>query len=531
MLAPLACDSSNDPGEQQIQPIVSDHFQSDCLQVDGEQNPAESTIEVLTEGDVVTIVDHHTIFNCCLEAWMDVQVDMDQKTILVVEVEQDETVGDPCDCECAFELSVKISDLVHGTYAIDVYKRTVSEDNRLYQGQVKISGGSLECAGDDQCGPEAYCDPCASSSCPQCDDCLGACVLHGCQTEAQAICDMVRPSCEPKQVSVIRDGCWKCVLRDTCYPIRDDHCDDGTEPVCDMIPPVCNSDEILAYQDNCYRCVNPDTCDPWGEPPFVVSDHYQSECLDVDSGGNQQQPNIEVLIEGEGMTIVDHHTLFNCCLQAWMEVELELSQKVIQVVEVEQDESEADSCNCVCAYEISVRISGLEEGTYTIEVYKHHVSEDTRLFQGQAHVPALGCANGGPDCEEGLVCCGGVPYPIQGSCEEECLLDSDRNIKQELKSVDANRVLEQLAGLSVTEWSYTRAPEVRHIGPMAQDFHSLFKVGVDNRHIHPIDANGVTMVAIQALYQRLQALENENASLREKTKTLQEQLQNLIKNQ
>ena len=126
----------------------------------------------------------------------------------------------------------------------------------------------------------------------------------------------------------------------------------------------------------------------------------------------------------------------------------------------------------------------------------------------------LGCANGGPACGAGLMCCSGVPYATEGECLAECLLDSDRTIKQAGESVDPDHVLQQLARLPVTKWSYTRAPGVRHIGPMAQDFHQAFAVGPDDRHIHPVDANGVTIAAIQALYRRVQALEQDNHRLR-----------------
>jgi hypothetical protein len=48
-------------------------------------------------------------------------------------------------------------------------------------------------------------------------------------------------------------------------PVRDAHCDDGTDPICDRMPPVCTEFEIFAYQENCYVCVNAATCKQWGE--------------------------------------------------------------------------------------------------------------------------------------------------------------------------------------------------------------------------------------------------------------------------
>ncbi len=74
------------------------------------------------------------------------------------------------------------------------------------------------CAGDAECGPGEWCDECARSSCPECDDCIAACVPHGCATEPQPACDAARPDCPEDQVSVVRDGCWLCVRRDTCQP-------------------------------------------------------------------------------------------------------------------------------------------------------------------------------------------------------------------------------------------------------------------------------------------------------------------------
>jgi hypothetical protein len=56
---------------------------------------------------------------------------------------------------------------------------------------------------------------------------------------------------------------------------------------------------------------------------------------------------------------------------------------------------------------------------------------------------------------------------------------------------------------------------------MAQDFAAAFSVGEDNTHISTIDADGVSLAAIQGLYQmiqekdqRISQLENEVANLK-----------------
>jgi hypothetical protein len=81
--------------------------------------------------------------------------------------------------------------------------------------------------------------------------------------------------------------------------------------------------------------------------------------------------------------------------------------------------------------------------------------------------------------------------------------------------VNGFEVLEKLAALPISTWNYKGDdPAVRHLGPMAQDFAAAFGLGDDDRTINMIDANGVVMVAIQALYRRVQQLEAEVSKLR-----------------
>ncbi len=126
-----------------------------------------------------------------------------------------------------------------------------------------------ECESDRDCSAAYYCEECSMSSCPDCEDCIAGCWPHLCETEYELLCDMERPACGDEGASVIRDGCWICVNRDSCEPINGEHdpsCDDGSEPLCDMVEPVCDGHEILAYRNSCYLCVNPATCEPWGVP-------------------------------------------------------------------------------------------------------------------------------------------------------------------------------------------------------------------------------------------------------------------------
>jgi len=130
------------------------------------------------------------------------------------------------------------------------------------------------------------------------------------------------------------------------------------------------------------------------------------------------------------------------------------------------------------------------------------------------------CAQG-QTCCQGLECCAGVPVPPgQEFCGIECP-KSDRNLKRSFRPVDAADILRRVAGLEITTWEYNKDPaELRHLGPMAQDFKQAFGLGYDDTTIFPLDASGVAMAAIQALHA-------ENAALRERLARLEQRLAQL----
>jgi hypothetical protein len=98
--------------------------------------------------------------------------------------------------------------------------------------------------------------------------------------------------------------------------------------------------------------------------------------------------------------------------------------------------------------------------------------------------------------------------------------NSDRNLKEAITPVDPTEVLARVVELPISRWNYRHDPDTRHLGPMAQDFHAAFSVGPDERHISAVDADGISLAAIQGLHRlltekdaRLQRLEQENESL------------------
>ena len=91
---------------------------------------------------------------------------------------------------------------------------------------------------------------------------------------------------------------------------------------------------------------------------------------------------------------------------------------------------------------------------------------------------------------------------------------SDRELKEGFEPVDGRQVLDRVATLRVTTWSYKAQGEAtRHIGPVAQDFHAAFAVGEDDRHITTIDADGVALAAIQGLHSLVREKEAQLADL------------------
>ena len=99
---------------------------------------------------------------------------------------------------------------------------------------------------------------------------------------------------------------------------------------------------------------------------------------------------------------------------------------------------------------------------------------------------------------------------------------SDRNVKANFSTVDARDVLQRLAQIPISTWNYkTQDAAIRHIGPMAQDFAAAFGVGEDDKHISTIDADGVSLAAIQGLYQIAQEKDQQIAQLQTRLDVLE----------
>ena len=105
---------------------------------------------------------------------------------------------------------------------------------------------------------------------------------------------------------------------------------------------------------------------------------------------------------------------------------------------------------------------------------------------------------------------------------------SDRNAKANFAAVNPRTVLDKLNALPIETWNYKADGEsVRHLGPVAQDFKAAFDLGVDDLHISTVDADGVTMAAVQGLYRMMLEKEKQNAEKDRKIDELARKLEEM----
>ena len=94
---------------------------------------------------------------------------------------------------------------------------------------------------------------------------------------------------------------------------------------------------------------------------------------------------------------------------------------------------------------------------------------------------------------------------------------SDRDLKENFASLDYRDVLKRLGDVSITRWNFkVQDSSVQHIGPVAQDFHTAFGTGEDDKHLAALDTAGVALAAIQGLYEIVQDKDCEIGELQDR---------------
>jgi hypothetical protein len=91
---------------------------------------------------------------------------------------------------------------------------------------------------------------------------------------------------------------------------------------------------------------------------------------------------------------------------------------------------------------------------------------------------------------------------------------SSRTTKQNFAPVSGTDVLGKIRALPISTWNYTsEGAQVRHLGPMAEDFYQSFGLGVGNTSIGVQDLASVSLAGVKALEERTAELQSKTAEV------------------
>jgi hypothetical protein len=91
---------------------------------------------------------------------------------------------------------------------------------------------------------------------------------------------------------------------------------------------------------------------------------------------------------------------------------------------------------------------------------------------------------------------------------------SSRTTKANFLPVSGTDVLGKIRALPITTWNYTsEGAQVRHLGPMAEDFYKSFRLGVGNTSIGVQDLASVSLAGVKALEERTAELQTKTAEV------------------
>ncbi|MCY7357515.1 MAG: tail fiber domain-containing protein, partial [Rudanella sp.] len=109
---------------------------------------------------------------------------------------------------------------------------------------------------------------------------------------------------------------------------------------------------------------------------------------------------------------------------------------------------------------------------------------------------------------------------------------SDSTKKERLLPMNHADVLRKIGGMKLSSWNYKGQRDIRHYGPMAQDFYAAFghdglgQIGCDTL-IYSHDFAGVTFAGVQALIRENEQLHVETQDLASQVRRLREETQDL----
>ncbi|MFC3195039.1 tail fiber domain-containing protein [Marinicella sediminis] len=108
--------------------------------------------------------------------------------------------------------------------------------------------------------------------------------------------------------------------------------------------------------------------------------------------------------------------------------------------------------------------------------------------------------------------------------------NSDVNSKENIAQVNTAEVLQKVMDLPISVWNYKFDEDnVKHLGPMAQDFYKLFGLGSREDKIATLDTTGVALASIKALADKLADKESKINDLATENELLKTRLEALEK--
>jgi hypothetical protein len=109
---------------------------------------------------------------------------------------------------------------------------------------------------------------------------------------------------------------------------------------------------------------------------------------------------------------------------------------------------------------------------------------------------------------------------------------SSRTRKENFRKLDEEELLGKIRDMSIPEWNYKGIPDIKYIGPMAEEFWEAFHLNGDEKTgINTISIDGVNMAGVQALEKRTSTMmtqaDQRNAALQAQIDQLKEEVAQL----
>jgi trimeric autotransporter adhesin len=99
---------------------------------------------------------------------------------------------------------------------------------------------------------------------------------------------------------------------------------------------------------------------------------------------------------------------------------------------------------------------------------------------------------------------------------------SSRSIKENFSPVNGQQILDRISALPISTWNFISGdPDVRHIGPVAEDFYEAFSLGEGNASIGVQDLAGVNMAAIKELIRENDELKAELSEIKNRMERME----------